>query len=366
MTTKLPSEKLRQAVSICNRFVPLRPSLPVLANIKFESQKTKLKLTATNLENSVSLELPSSGEVWETTIPAKLLVEFLNLVKSTEAILTESKETVEVVCGEARGSFNTIAASEFPTVPEEKQRTTEIAQKDLQQAVGDVVFAASGDEGKPVLNGILLRTKSNKTLLVATDSYRLAQHQLDQDYNLNDIIVPARALAEAVKIAGELGEEVVHLTTSAENNQLFIAGESFQIANRLIDGVYPAFEQIIPSSFVCEARVAKEEMVAAVKQTAVFARDTGNVVKLFLTKKEGLKVWASTKQVGEGSSSLKADVSGEDLEVAFNSHFLLEGLEAAAGRELKLRFSGSLKPALIVGENENAFNYIVMPVKPQN
>lgn len=366
MQTKVSSEKLRQAVNICNRYISLRPSLPVLANIKIVSDKSRLRLSSTNLENSIVVDVAASGEVWETTIPAKLLVEFLNLAKAEQATLSENKETVEVSCGEAQGKFNTIAASEFPNIPEEKNKAFEIEQKDLYQAVSKVVFAASTDEGKPVLNGVLLRSKGDKLQLVATDSYRLAEYELSEKFEMEDTIIPARAFSEAVKIAGELGEEVVQLTVSQGSNQLFVSGQNFQIAIRLIDGVYPAFEQIIPTTFVTELTVAKDELINAVKQAAVFARDTGNVIKLFLAKKTGVKIWASTKQVGEGSSSLTAALTGEDLEVAFNSHFLLAGLDAVEGSDVVIKFSGSLKPALVLGEANKAFNYIVMPVKPQN
>lgn len=145
-----------------------------------------------------------------------------------------------------------------------------------------------------------------------------------------------------------------------------MSGVSFQISVRLIDGVYPAFEQIIPKEFVSEVVFEKEELANAVKQTAVFARDTGNVIKFFINTKGEIKVWASTKQVGEGSTKLKGEVSGEDLEVAFNSHFFLEGLEALNGKKVKIKFSGSLKPAIIESGEEKNFSYLVMPVKPQN
>lgn len=365
MTTKLSAEKFKQAVNIANRFISLRPSLPVLANIKVESSKTKLKLSATNLENSIVIEITASGESWETTIPAKLLLEFINLIKGTEVKLVFDKDKLEIISGEAQGSFNTIASSEFPTIPAEGKSEVSLSQTDLYAAVQNIAFAASVDEGKPVLNGILLRGKNGQTSLVATDSYRLALYQLSEDHKLPEIIVPAKAFLEAVKIAGELGEEIINLGVASENNQIFVSGNNFQVITRLIDGVYPNFEQIIPTAFVCEIIVSKESLVDAVKQAAVFARDTGNVVKIFVNKK-GLRVWASTKQVGEGSSSLSADVSGENMEIAFNSRFLLDGLDAVSGKEARLKFSGSLKPAKIFGENEKNFNYIVMPVKPQS
>lgn len=366
MNSKTSSERFRQAVNICNRFIGLKPTLPILANIKIESERAKLKLTATNLENSIVIQIPASGEVWETTIPAKLLVEFLNLIRSEDTKISLEKEKVTIVCGEVEGSFNTIAASEFPHIPQDPVKGTTINQSDLFGAVKNIAFAASSDEGKPVLNGILIRSKNNKTTLVATDSYRLAQHEFSTDYDLEQIIVPAKTFAESIKIAGELGEELIDLSVSKSSNQIFVVGEGFQITARLIDGVYPAFEQIIPTEFVCKVLVEKDAIISAIKQAAVFARDLGNVVKIFVTKEGGLRVWGSTKQVGEGSSKIQAEVNGEELEVAFNSHFLLEGVEAVSGKQATLEFSGSLKPAKIIGDNEKEFNYIVMPVRPQN
>jgi DNA polymerase-3 subunit beta len=362
---KITSEKLRQAVGICNRFIPIKPSLPVLANIKIESTKTKLVLSATNLENSIVLETPASGEPWETTIPAKLIVEFINLTEGELAELELDKEKLKVTCGDAQGVFNTIAASEFPKLPKEEGGGTVIEVDSLQTAVGNIAFAASSDPGRPVLNGILMRGKGGKTSLVATDSYRLAQYFLKEPYNFNDLIVPAKGFSEAVKIAKELGEEEVSLTNSESNNQMFISGQTFQITVRLIDGSFPAYEQIIPTTFVSELRIPKENFVLGIKQSAVFARDTGNVIKLMLGKQGDVEIFGSTKQIGEGSTIVKGIIEGEELEVAFNSRFLLDGLEKIKGEEAKLHFAGSLKPALIKGEEDKEFSYIVMPVKPQ-
>jgi DNA polymerase-3 subunit beta len=134
----------------------------------------------------------------------------------------------------------------------------------------------------------------------------------------------------------------------------------------LIDGVYPTYEQIIPTKFVTEISVDRAEFIQAVKQAAVFAKDVGNVVKLSLKPIGKIFVSASTRQVGEGSSEVKAAVSGEELEVAINSAYLLAGLDNLSGDKAEIKFSGSLKPAIIYGNNPETFSYVVMPVKPQN
>lgn len=367
MATKLISEQLKKVVSISNRFVPLRPSLPVLANVYLKATKTKLILVATNLESSIRVEIPAVSEEWEITTPAKILGEFLNSTKDKEVNLSLSKENLKVSSGNLEANIAGIAASEFPKVPENKSEDAiAFKQKELQEAVSSVAFAASVDEGKPVLNGILIKEEDDKTILVATDGYRLAKKILSKKYKIEQTIVPARIFPEALRVAAEMEETEVSLSISENDNQLLLFGESFLIATRLIDGVYPNFNQIIPNKFVTEVLVSKENLIAAIKATAVFARDSGNVVKLSLGKNQEIKLAANTVQVGESSASVVAKITGDELKIAFNSHYLLDGLNSIAEENIKISFSGVLSPAQIVGENEKGFMYIVMPVKAQN
>ncbi len=364
-TTKLLTENLKLGVNIANRFVPLRPSLPALGNLLLESQKGKIQISSTNLESSVQLSQASSGEDWATTVPAKVFVELVNSLKDKETALNLDKETLELSSGSTKATFNTLAASEFPQIAKvETKNNKDTVQKSLQEAIGKVAFAASSEETKPVLGGILLRSKGEETLLVTTDSYRLAIATLKENLGLDDLLIPARGFAEALKIAGELEEETISLVSSAENNQLLISGSSFQIASRLIDGVYPNYEQIIPSDFVTTLRANREELLSALKTAAVLARDIGNVVRLNLKSGKSTTIEADTAQIGSASTSLDAEVDGEELQVAFNSNFLLDGLAALKDEEVEIRFAGSLKPAVLENKNKD-FKYIAMPVRSQ-
>lgn len=367
MTTLL-KETLQKGVSIVNRFVSLKPSIPVLANIYLSGEKAKLVLRVTNLETSIHVEIPAKTQTnWETTAPAKLLAEFLTAVGGSEAELGLDKENITIKTQDSQGTLATIAASEFPRPPfvESRQGATEFKAADIYQIVTKIAFAASQDEGKPVLNSIFLTNEEEKPVLVATDGYRLAKYTLAQNEKFDDLLVPARTFLEALKVANDLEEEVVAVLSNPEANQLLVIGDKFQVATRLINGTYPNYKQIIPTDFGTRLEAKREELIAAVKATAVFARDLGNVITLNVSPKQKLTLSATTKQVGEGITSLAANVEGGELVVSFNSHYLVDGLAALKSDAVKIEFSGALSPAKISAKEEPNFVYIVMPVKAQ-
>ncbi len=368
MSIKLIKEDLQKIVNITNRFVPLRPSLPVLGNIYVAAQKGRLVLQATNLESSIRLSTAAkSAEEWATTVPAKFFVEVLNSLKGREVELNLEKENLLINTQETEGSLATISASEFPKPPfvETVQSEAEVSVKETYTAIGRVAFAASQDEGKPVLTSIFITKEKDATVIVATDGYRLAKQALPNSYGLKDLLVPARIFVEALKAANDTEEEQVGLAVSAKENQLLVVGENLQVATRLISGTYPNFNQIIPQSFVASFVVAKEDLAAAVKTTAVFARDLGNVVTFELTKNNELLLNAATLQVGEASTKLTPEITGEPVKVSFNSQYFLDGLSALKDEIVEVKFSGPLSPAAITANGKEDFLYIVMPVKSQ-
>lgn len=366
MKTTLLKEDFYQMVLICTRFLAARPNLPVLNNLLIEARKNKLRLSATNLETAIKIESTAKNEGdWETTIPGRIINEFMSQAKGKEVLLEEEKENIKITSGEINASLASISAGEFPKLPTLKTKTEEYETKTLYQAVSQVAFSASHDEGKPILTGILLKKEKEGTLAVATDGYRLAKKVIKSDYNFDRLVVPAKTLVEALKVANEMGSEKVSMALSEEENQLFITGDSFALASRVLDGVYPQFEQIIPNQFVATVRAEKEKLTDAIKAAAVFAKDIGNVVKIKI-KKEEIEVSANTAQVGEATASLPAEISGEEIKVAFNSQYVLEGLAAIKEDSIKISLSGSLSPALITAEKNDGFSYIVMPIKAQS
>src|SRR3972149_1104188 len=363
--TKLIREDFLKTISIAGRFVPVRPSLPVLANMLLEADKGILRVSTTNLDSSGRLVLPAKSEgVWKITTPAKILTDFIGSAVDKEVSLEVDKENLLVASGEIKGIFAGISASEFPTLPEATEEGSEFEYHELQEAVNNVAFAASSDEAKPILTGIFINQEAGGTIIVATDGYRLAKKTLGKKYEFNQVVIPARTLVESLRIAGEMGEPSVRLVVAKGKNQTLLVGENFQIASRLLSGTYPQFQQIIPNDFVNSFTVDKDKLTAAIKATAVFARDLGNVVRFNLTK-NALKLTASTAQVGEGAATLEVAGGGAGSKIAFNSRFILEGLSAIGTTTVEVKFSGPLSPAAICGRGGKDFLYIIMPVKSQ-
>lgn len=364
----LQKEELLKALVIASRFVPLRPSIPVLANVLIKAEKGNLIISATNLENSAKIIIPAkSNEEWEITIPAKIATEFVSNANGKEISIEKEKESIKILGEEVSGSLTGISASEFPKLPEEKDsKVIELKQKTIQEAINQVAFAATTDESKPILTGILIRSEEGKTSAVATDGYRLAKKELEGNFEISEILIGARSLVEVLKIAGEMGEDNVKLSVSKEENQTIFSGDNFQISGRLLDGVYPNYKQIIPQKFVTTVKTNREQLIAGIKAAAVFARDIGNVIKLNIEENKEVKITANTLQVGEGESRVAGEVKGETLKVAINSHYLLEGLNCLKSEIVELSFSGVLSPTLLRDPADKSFFYIVMPVKAQN
>lgn len=359
---------LQRGVSIVNRFIPLRPTIPVLGNVYFGVEKGEIILRVTNLETSIEVKIPAKTDTaWETTIPAKLLTEFLSTVGGTELEIETEKESVVLNTDQTKVTIATISATEFPKPPfsERGKEESKFKTSETYQTAAKIAFAASLDEGKPVLNSIYLKKEEGGLALVATDGYRLAKQLLPTSADTDELLVPARTFVEALKVANELEEEAVVVTSDKNTNQLLVVGENFQVATRLVNGVYPNYKQIIPSKFVTSIDVNREELTAAVKTVAVFARDLGNVVTFNITDKKKVILSATTLQVGEGSTQLGAEVSGESIKVSFNSHYFSDGLAALKSETVKVAFSGELSPALISAKEDPNFSYIVMPVKSQ-
>jgi DNA polymerase-3 subunit beta len=306
----------------------------------------------------------------ETTVPAKLLGEVLNTIPGENVSIKTDKENIIIETQDTIGTLATISAAEFPKPPfdterEEKNETTEFKTKEILQAVGRVAFAASIDEGKPVLNTVNLTNEESEFILVATDGYRLARQTLPVKSPIEELLIPAKTLLETLKIASDFEEEEVTFSSDKDSNQLVIKGSNFQVATRLVNGTYPNYKQIIPTSFPTTLNINRETLLTAIKSTAVFARDLGNVVTFSLTKPNKVSLKATTAQIGEGSTELSGEVQGENLTVSFNSHYFADGLTNLKSEKVKVEFSGQLSPAIITAEGDKGFSYVVMPVKAQ-
>jgi DNA polymerase-3 subunit beta len=357
-----PRDELIRQLSIVSRAASTRTTVQVLAGILLRSEAGKLELAATDMElsmrTSLECEVESDGAV---VVPGKLLVDLVRLLPAEEVSLEhrQGEGVLEIVSGSAEYRIHTYNAEDFPRLPD--PAGTEMMGIDADavlETAAKVSRAASRDESRPVLTGILVRFEGEKLVMAATDSYRLAvkETSMSAPGPELDAIVPARALAEVARAAQ--GAEELQL--GVQENQVLFASDGVLLTTRRIEGQFPNYRQLLPEAFDHEVTVNREELLDVVRRVAVLALRNA---PLRLRFAEGeLTVSAQTQDVGEGKESLPAGFSGEPLEIGFNPEFLRDGVESADGDDLRLKLISPLRPAVLQGEGDD-FSYLIMPIR---
>jgi DNA polymerase-3 subunit beta len=277
--------------------------------------------------------------------------------------LRPSNQDVEVVSGKATFHIRTLRTEDFPPFPEPDGEASVSLPADAFVATAlKVAGSASRDETRPVLTGILVSASERELRMVATDSYRLSVKETLLEAPLSsgfEVNVPARALQELARVAGQAGDE--ELSVSVRQNQvLFVLGRVI-LSSRLIDGQFPNYRQLLPESFEHELRIAGGELTDVVRRISLLAQKNA---PLRLSFQPGeLTVSAQTPDVGEAQEALPVAFEGEPLEIGFNPEFLRAGLEAIDEGDVLLKLISPLRPGLIASADESGFQYLIMPIR---
>jgi DNA polymerase-3 subunit beta len=274
-----------------------------------------------------------------------------------------AQQDVEVVSGSARFHLRTLPSEDFPKLPEapsEKELTIPAAA--FVDTIGRVARAASRDETRPHLTGVLVTASGQDLRMVATDSYRLSVKETKLDRSVEGELeanIPARTLQELGRIAGGGGESIA---IAALERQVIFTVDGVKLSSRLVEGRFPNYQQLLPESYEHELRVGRDELLDVVRRVGLLAQKN-TPLKLRFTE-GALDVSAQTPDVGEASESLPVPFAGEPLEIGFNSEFFRDGLESAESEELVLKLISPLRPGLIEsGDGGSGFLYLVMPIR---
>jgi DNA polymerase-3 subunit beta len=364
-SVKISSSKdeLVSALSVVSRAVSARSTVQVLSGILVRAEGEKVELAATDME--LSLRLPLEAEVegsGSVVVPGRLLVDLARLLPEGDVTLEQRAEeaVLEVTGGSSTSRLHTYSAEDFPKLPDvESVQTFSVDRAAFLETVARVARAASRDESRPVLTGILVRFEGGRLVMAATDSYRLSVKETElETEGAPDLeaIVPARALAELARIAADADELRIGVQ---ENHVVFDAGGVW-LTTRRIDGQFPNYKQLIPDTFEHQVALPREEFLEVVRRTSVMAQ-RNSPIRLRFAEGE-VTVSAQTQDVGEANESLPVAFSGEELEIGFNPEFLRDGVESVDSDEVQLRLISSLRPGLIRSDEEN-FSYLIMPIR---
>jgi DNA polymerase III subunit beta len=354
-------DELAAALGTVSRGLSSRGAVQVLNGILLRVEEGRLTLAATDME--ISLRASVSGGVsgeGAVVVPGRLLTDLARLLPDESVSLAheEGDGVLVVTSGTHSSRLNVYSAEDFPRLPPTDVQLHTIAAPALLGTIEKVARAASRDESRPVLTGILVRFEGDKLVMAATDSYRLAvkETELETSGPELDAIIPARALQELGRLAA--GTDEVRLGVH-ENHVVFGAGDVW-LTSRRIDGQFPNYKQLLPETFEAEVTTPREPLLQVIRRAGVLAQRNA---PLRLRFAEGeLGVSAQTQDVGEAHETLPIDYAGDALEIGFNPDFLRDGLEAVSDDAVQLKLINPLRPGLIVAPDES-FWYLIMPIR---
>ena len=362
LNVRVPKDELNQALGVVSRGVSTRTAVLVLSGIMLRAEGGRLYLAATDMElslrGSVEAQVDGDGAV---VVSGRTLVDVVRLLPAEEVTLEHLPEegVVQITCGTASFRLHTFATEDFPRLPDVEGVELYTVDKDaLLETVARVGRAASRDESRPVLTGILVRFEGGKVVMAATDSYRMAVKETEVAGTLPDLeaIIPARALHELTRIAAGAAE----LQLGVHENHVVFGADGTWLTTRRIDGQFPNYRQLRPEAFEHELPIARDELLEVVRRVSVMAQ-RNSPLRLRFADGE-LTVSAQTQDVGEAKESLPLAFSGEALEIGFNADFLRDGVESVEGDQAVLKLISPLRPGLITGEGDD-FWYLIMPIR---
>ena len=354
-------DDLATALGVVARALSSRSAVQVLTGVHLRGEEGKFTLSATDME--VSLRAGVAGEITgdgAVVVPGRLLADLIRLLPdgSVQLAFNEGDGVLEITSGSYASKVNVFSAEDFPRLPLLDVALHTIDAGALLGTIEKVARAASRDESRPVLTGILVRFEADKLTMAATDSYRLSVKEtaLGESGPELDAIIPARALQELSRLAA--GAETVSLGVH-ENHVIFGVGDIW-LTSRRIDGQFPNYNQLLPESFEVEVVTPKAPLLEVVRRASVMAQ-RNSPLRLRFAEGE-LSISAQTQDVGEARESLKVEYAGEPLEIGFNPDFLRDGIEAVSGDTVQLRLINPLRPGLISAPDES-FWYLIMPIR---
>ena len=334
-----------------------------------------LMVTGSDLDLTLSVTAEVAGETDGAAVtPARLLTDVVRAVPpgSVEFAVTDDGEA-SIVAGSSEFSIRLIPEEDYPQLAFKDDTTDEGASAvafspavtfdgpEFREALSQVVKAASADDSRPILTGVLMTAENEGHLrLVSTDSYRLSVRDLEGSSMLGEhqrVLVPSRALGELQRLIADSGEVTLKL---AEHYAQFVVGP-VQLTTRLIPGDFPNYHGLIPTDHPNCLTANREQLLEVVRRVRLLAQDS-TPVRLVMTS-ENLEVIAITHDVGKANESMNAQYEGDDLTVAFNPGYLIDGIEAATGDDVTLETADAVKPALLRSVGNESFLYLLMPVR---
>ncbi len=357
MRIRAERDDLADVLTRAARGVGARSPQPILQGLLCDVTGSRLAVTGTDLEMTVRTKLEVEVlEEGRTVIPARLASEAVRKLPPGAVVMSVADGEVEIVGGGPKFRFRELKVEDYPSLGEPATGGTEIEGNVLTKAVAQVGVAASGDDNRPILTGMLFENHDGKLRLVCTDSYRLGVRDLTDVEAPTEGLVPVRGLRELDRTIGA-DTIAVHI---AEREAVFTSTRG-SLTVRLIEGTFPNYRQLLPESYPNRLVIGKEALLEAIDRAALVAED--HIPVRMAMSKAGVEITVTRQDVGGETEMVEGEYTGEDLTIAFNPRYLNDGVGAVADKEIVIETTDSLKPALLKGVETEGFQYLLMPVR---
>ena len=362
MKLKVTQENLNKALGLVARVASTRGTLPILSNVLLKIDNNRLGVSATNLDIAISCQLGAQVQAeGSLTVPARLLQDFVNGLPSGVIELEQDDQRLKVTTDSYKSVINGVSAEEFPVMPAiEDGISWKVSGPVLKKALQQVLIAASGDESRPVLTGVLFQTVDGVLYAAATDSYRLAEKRLAEVKQDVRLLIPATALHDVLRIISDFEGDI--MVVHDDQQVQFRAGD-VELVARLIEGNYPDYRKLVPATFATTATMLRAELVNVAKVSSLFARESaGSIVVSIDEPSESIWIHAVASQLGENNATLKVDAVGSGS-ITLNSRYLLDALQVFDTKTIRIGFNGKLEAVMITSPDADDYLHIIMPLK---
>ena len=376
---------LSTSLSLVSRAVATRPTHPVLANVLLvaNAETQQVSLSAFDLSLGIQTSFAATVETeGKLTLPAKLLTDIVSRLPEGDITLESSSDDdasflTTLTCSSGRYQVRGMSAEEFPELPTVTDgESLHLPSEAMLDGLRGALFAASADETKQVLTGVHLTLAAEELEFAATDGHRLsvvqttnvddegnrAKNSTAEDAEALDVTIPAKALQELAKmLERQTGSSVA---VKLDRNQVIFEWVDQRLTSRLLEGQYPNYRQLIPRQFTHQTTVDRRLFLSSLERIAVLADQKNNIVKLSVdTTNQAMSLSVDAPDVGSGEETIPAQITGEDMAIAFNVKYLLDGLKALNTTEIQLQFNTPTSPAILTPLGGLKMTYLVMPVQ---
>jgi DNA polymerase-3 subunit beta len=373
MKVSVLQENLAHGLGIVARAVSPRSTLPVLGNILLATDEGRLRLSATNLELGITCWIGAKiEEDGSTTVPARTFTDLVSTLPPDRVNMDLSvrTQTMNVRCGTSNTDLKCIDSQEFPPMPiPDLDGGIQINVSDLKEMIQQVVFAASTDEARPILTGVLVTVEGDQMTLASADGFRLSVRSAELPSPVErsiTAVIPARALSELSRISGD-GKEVVTMVLPQHSGRVIFRTKDAELASQLIEGTFPDYQQIIPRSYHTRTVLSTSSLLKACKQAEIFAREGSMIARMNISPGGELQpgtveISGQSEETGSNQTIIDASIEGPSLLIAFNVRFLREVIDVIKTPNVAIETTVDTSPGVIRPVGDSSFLHVIMPM----